>query len=104
CKYGFKANKSKNIITPNTEVNHNPFTNTRLPLSILPSASELATSGVIADENPTKTDIPMNTKLLAKDAAANLVAPILPTIILSITPTKVCPSIDNIIGYANLML
>src|SRR5690606_41272602 len=60
-----------------------PFTKMFLPLTTSFSVSAEAISGVIAVEKPTPTEIAINTKLLANDAAANSVAPIFPTIMLS---------------------
>ncbi len=101
---GFAANIIKNNATPKVVHRNKPCLHTDLPLAKLFSPSASATNGVIAVENPIPKDMAINIKLLPKDTAANSAVPNCPTIILSISPTKVCPSIPSITGVASCKL
>ncbi len=52
----------------------------------------------MAVEKPIPKDMAINTKLLAKETAANSAGPNLPTITLSTIPTTVWPNIPKMIG------
>ena len=96
-RHSFKLYMLRNVNNPNSKHNRNPlFRKSFSRLFFFPIDSD--TKGVNAVENPIPIDIAIRMKLLPKDTAASSLVPSLPTIILSINWTIVCPKSPRVTG------